>query len=136
MERHLLGESFVSRRGRREVLEDERIANGIAQDLEQDLGRELLEADFGIRANRLVGIVSEVEVEAREDRARQRERPARGGLADRKRRPARKDPLEDRIESRRGRRSGSATQTRPPAITAALGPADERSDLKREARGP
>jgi len=118
------------------VLEDERIARGIARDLEDDVGRELREAVLGIGADGFVDVVAEMKIETREHRARQREGPARGGRAHGERRSSREYPLEDPAGtgSRRCPPRPAAHATPPTMRVAGL--SEARRDLKRDANGP
>ena len=136
MERDLLGELLVPRRRDREVLEDERIACGIAQDLEEDVRVELAEAGLGLGANRLVGIVAKMEIQPRQYRARQRQRSPSRRRPDGKRRRSRENPLDDRAETGSGRRSRVAAHANPLAIAEPSGAEDVRKDLNRDASGP
>ena len=136
MERDLFREPLVSRGRPREVLQNERIAHGIAQDLDQDLRGDLAEAVLRVESNGLVGVVAEVEIEASEDRARHRKRAACRRGAERKRRAPRENPLEDHGELGARRCPCASAHAAPPTVPVGAGASKERNDLKREASGP
>src|SRR5207344_1237183 len=119
-----------------EVLEHDRVARRIAQDLEEELRVELAETAFCLEADALVGIVAEVQIEAREDRARKGQRSSGGRGAQRKRRPSREDSLEHDVGGDPLRAPGVATHAAPPASATIAGRADDRSVLNRDASGP
>ena len=129
-----LGQTFVPGGGDDEVLEDGRIAGGIAQDLQHGVASELAQALLGSESHRLIGVAAEVHVQPCEDRARQREGAARGGRSNGKGSAAGEDPVDDGGRWGAGRRSGGVAHVA--ILEAAAGASLARRDLNREARGP